>query len=113
MANLLKERKEIWPGRYIETYKWEGNVNDTVFLDDYIDINSLPFPLKKVDFSYSTGLCVYIRTDTKFWRITELKILISKFVTKLNSRLIATAVIWGLAKVNPGEIPSWKSLFKR
>jgi len=107
-VHIIAHRKEILFSHYEITYEWDGDISTPVYLDFY-DPKDLPWSLKFLETTAYGDK--YIRTDVKFWWSTYLKIKIGHIFSWINKRLILTAHVWGLVRVYPGEIASWKHAF--
>lgn len=112
MALIIVRREEIYPGKYILSYEWEGGLREPVSISLDVDISKFPFPLIAIPEQGFTFSRTYIRTDVSFWQFPYMRVKILNFLRDINARLIMTAHIWGLVRVYEAEIPTWKHAFK-
>ncbi|OGH07449.1 MAG: hypothetical protein A2W22_03205 [Candidatus Levybacteria bacterium RBG_16_35_11] len=115
-ADIVITRYKLPLDRHYCTYKWEGKITYPVILDPrWTEIDKLPFPLKCIEENYSHKN-VYIRKDAGFglwWRWVTLKYWLKQKINPIYYRLMITAMVWGLAYVDQGAIPSWRDLGKK
>ncbi len=132
-ADLICHRREILPGRYETSYTWDGDPNGTIELDRFMlercgawtngakgfpeRLNFFGIPLRLVKHSLYTGNGIYARVDTTAhglnWLYLRGRAAVHPFFARLKSRLIYTAMVWGLAWVEPHAIPSWHDIGKK
>ena len=112
-------RHELPLGRHYLTYKWIGKPWQPVWITElFVDqqLSDFPWKLIEVDRDYSKRAGLYVRADG-FWVVTRwmtsLKIGIQKLLGLTYYRLIITAMVWALAYVPQGDIPSWRHLGKK
>jgi hypothetical protein len=116
-ASIEVTQHEVMPGKRYYTYKWLGDPSAPVVIDyrSDLDIKDLPWPLRLVDEDALWRGKTYIRTDVPFWWWTEVKRDYVNLWRWISIRLLWTAHVWGLAKIEPHTYPSWRDLkiFKR
>lgn len=119
-AEIIVTERTILPGRVYRTYEWRGSPSARVRLDPrVINFKFLPWRLHRVPgtFDPSRYAAEYIRMDAPFgaaaWTITAGFVWIRQAVSWFTSRMVLTAMVWGIGWVPEGEMPSAKHLFKK
>lgn len=71
-----------------------------------------PWPLRLVnqEIDFIRNAARYVREDSPWWWLWPLRFRLAQRWRWLNVRLIYTAVVWGLAHVPEGSVPSWRHL---
>jgi len=109
-ARIVCQRHEGPLGKPYFTYDWVGRHNAMVYVSDNYEIESLPWPMKVLEHDWSRRVNLCIRTDTRSWYFTWIKHRASNAFGWFGVRLLATAVVWGLADCTPGVSYSWRDL---
>jgi len=104
---------ELLPGRRVYqtvAVDWVGPKTLPVRLvhdHDYI----LPWPLQEVGFDEMSCATLYIRTDVgRPWLTLFYKTKFYIASLRIRERFILTLMIWGMAKVESGKIPTWSDV---
>lgn len=113
-AYILMSVKEILPGRYEHTYEWKGDRKWPVILGNGMiqKIGELPWKLRKVEDDICRG-SIYVRNEPGLYTYWWLRIHLLNFLRSIQCRLIYTLMVWGLAWVDGGEIPSWRCVGRK
>lgn len=92
-------------------YSWVGDVSWPLHVNDwtYDEIKN-QWPLKIVETDWSGMYVICLRTDARYWRITEARIKVHWAWQWFNARLLATAYVWGLLNTPPYVAHQWADL---
>jgi hypothetical protein len=89
----------------IASFDSDGNPPQTITVGPY----RLKFVLRENLF-FDNGL-IYIRQDYPLWRLVVMSYRARKPIRIFYKRLIYTAAIWGLAKIEEGQVISWRNIY--
>lgn len=114
MIKITMHVTEVLPLRSIYTYSycWIGSPHLPVIVcDEDQHLNALPWPLVKIEDRFEAKGGVYVRRDTGLWWLWYWGMYRARNVLlPIYYRLIYTAMIWGLARVD-GRVPSWSDVY--
>jgi hypothetical protein len=117
-SRIISHYHELPFGRHYITHEWEGKPNQPAFISyfSWTEIKDYPWPLTKIGDRPEEGGALYARKDGWLWANSYWmrgRLWIRKRLELVYYRLIMTAMVWGLAYVDPGSIPSWRDIGKR
>lgn len=133
-ANIVCTREEIWRGRAVCRFRWDGDPAAPVRVDfdtlraffgaEHKDIpqtlppGPFPWPMRLVranEWYESSG--EYVRTDTTrgwlAWAYYAARHRISEAVAPVFARCILTLMVWNLAYVAPNERVTWRAIGRK
>lgn len=120
-AKIFVTEKEVIWGRKEVYFDWVGprsglaEINITKYERYY---KNMPFKLKIIDKWALFNKCAYVvaLVEKQYWFSAIFHVIsaaVYHFKVFIKTRMILTAMIWGIAYVPDYEIPSWKHMFKK
>jgi hypothetical protein len=114
-AEILVHQHTIEPtGAQYRTYEWIGRKYWPIFIGDDVR-NRLPWSFLEIEKSLDGRVTLCVRKDALLpigWLIIA-KVNTVNVLQWVYYRIIATLMIWGLAYIPNGTIPSWRHIGKK
>ena len=114
-ADILVHQHIIEPTNSVyRTYEWQGENHWPVFVSDNIR-NELPWSFIDVERNLASSASLCIRKDAllPFGYAVIVKIKFVDVLRFIYYRTIATLMVWELAYIPSGCIPSWRHIGKK
>ena len=116
-TSVLWVGKKSLPVSVSEIFLWEWGYRVGPAFPSRIVIGAIP--LRKIhtdpDYEFMRNACLYMREDQGMWKRLRYGMIARGIFLRrlLSARLVYTLMVWNLACIPHGEIPSWKHVGKK